>query len=173
MKQLIGIAFLTIVSIALVEAGVFINEKIPVTFLFGFFYNLLINGLIYLFGAFKTFQLPNNHYKIKAFEKQGNLYKSFGVDFARRIIKFSGAVTFDGKRSSIEQLENSMLFAEKCHTVCFGLNLITMVYLMFRGFWELMPSMLLFNLLLNIYPIIAQRYNRARIQLVQNRFPIK
>src|SRR5690606_21029000 len=122
MKQPIGIALLTIVSIALVEAGVLINEEIPVTFLFGFFYNMFINGLIYLLGAFKTFRLPYSHYRIKAFEKQGNLYKPFGVDFARRLIKFSGAVTFDGKRSSLEQLENSMPFAEKCHTVCFGLN---------------------------------------------------
>jgi hypothetical protein len=173
MKQALGILFLTIVSIVIVEMGGFINKEIPRTFLFGLSYNLFINGLVYLLGAFKTFRLPVSHYKIKRFEKQGRVYKIFGVDYVRRVLKFSGAVLYDGKRSSLEQLEDRMLFAEKNHTICFVLNLITMAYLAFHELWELIPSLLFFNLLLNIYPIITQRYNRARIQIIQGRLSIK
>ena len=168
MKNIIGILFLIIISIAIVE-GHKIND-FPLSILFfGLYYNIFLNGLTYLLGIFKTFKLPNKHYRIKKFEKQGDIYKFLGVDSVRKLLKYSGTVIFDGKKSSIELLEDQMLFAEKNHTICFVLNLFTMAYLGFSELWGLIPSMLIFNFLVNFYPIITQRYNRARIQEFKNR----
>lgn len=167
MKNIIGIILLIIISIAIVEGYKVNNFPLPV--LFGLYYNIFLNGLTFLLGIFKTFKLPNSHYRIKSFEKQGHFYKYFGVDYVRKLLKYSGTVIFDGKKSSIERLEDQMLFAEKNHTICFALNFFTMTYLGFRELWELIPSMLFFNFFINFYPIITQRYNRARIQEIKNR----
>ena len=102
MKQILGIIFLSIVSAAIVETTGLININSPVLLVFGLFYNLFINGLIYLLGAFKTFQLPDGYYAIKRFEKQGKLYTIFGVDYARRLLKLSGAV----RRTRMVSMQN-------------------------------------------------------------------
>ena len=167
MKNIIGILFLIFISVAIVE-GHKVND-FPLPILFGLYYNIFLNGLIFLLGIFKTFKLPNSHYNIKSFEKQGDFYKLFGVNHVRKLLKYSGTVIFDGKKSSIDRLEDQMLFAEKNHTICFVLNIFTMIYLGYSELWELIPSMLFFNFLLNFYPIITQRYNRARIQEIKNR----
>jgi hypothetical protein len=171
MKQTLGMLLLMLVSIAIVELGRYMPRDFPASLLFGLLYNTGINSLVFLLGGFRTFRLPDSHYRIKGFERQGRLYRPVGVDFARRLLKFSGAILFDGKRSTLGQLEGRMRFAEKCHVICFVLNVITVAYLAFRDLWELIPGLLLFNLLLNVYPIVTQRYNRARIQLIQRRFP--
>ena len=167
LKQSLGILFLVLVSIVIVEGYLFSQFTIPI--IFGLFYNIIINGLTFLLGAFKTFKLPDNYYKIQEFEQQGKLYKKFGIDNMRKILKFSGTVNFNGRRSSLEKLEYKMLFAEKNHTICFALNLFTLTYLIYRNLWELIYSLMLFNFFLNMYPIVSQRYNRARIQLIKAR----
>ena len=164
MKNYLGITFLLIVSIGIVE-GHKIND-FPLPSLFGLYYNIFINGLTYLLGIFKVFKLPDRYYRINGFEKQGEIYKYFGVDIIRKLLKFSGTVLFDGKKSSLARLQDKMLFAEKNHAICFSLNFFTMAYLAVSGLWGLIPSVLIFNFLLNFYPIITQRYNRARIQKI-------
>jgi thiosulfate reductase cytochrome b subunit len=37
-------------------------------------------------------------------------------------------------------------------------------YALLRGWWDAAGWLLLFNILINVYPVMLQRYNRARLQ---------
>lgn len=140
--------------------------------LFGLAYNMMINGLVFLLAAFKAFRLPQNYYVIRAFERHGEIYRPFGVHVARKILRVVGFVKFRGGRSSLSDLDDQMVFAEKNHVICFALNVILIGYAGIQGIWYLAFSLLIFNVLLNVYPIISLRFGRAKLQELRRRFGV-
>ena len=173
-SQLIPARTITAFFILLVLSGLSV-EYFPADpprlgLLFGLPYNMMINGLVFLLAAFKTFRLPKSHYVIRAFERQGDIYRPFGVQAARRLLRVVGFVKFRGGRSSFSDLEDQLVFAEKNHVICFMLNVFLVPYAGIRGRWYVAVSLLIFNALLNAYPIIALRFSRAKLNAIRHRF---
>ena len=111
----------------------------------------------------------NSHPK----EKEGRIYTVLGVHWFRRLLVLSGWEKLNRKNNPIrktlpalQQYERATRTSEFNHTViAFIVVLITgyvwVKYSFRAAFW-----LLLFNVLLNIYPIIVQRYNRPRLRQI-------
>ena len=166
-KNCVGLALLLGLSIFGVENFV-LKQNYP-ALLFGFFYNILIGGLIFLLGLFRIFRLPADYYRQRPFEKGGGLYRALGVEDARTLFKVVGFIRFDSHRSSLQILRDMMVFAEKNHAIAFFLNVFALIYAASRSQWELALSLLFFNCLMNGYPIMVQRYNRPRLDAILER----
>ena len=166
-KNSVGLALLLGLSVFGVEN--FILKQNHPAILFGFFYNILIGGLLFLLGLLKIFRLPADYYRQRPFEKEGRLYRALRVEGARKFFRVVGFVRFDSHRSSLRFLRDMMIFAETNHAIAFLLNVFTLIYAASRHQWELTFSLLLFNCLMNGYPIVIQRYNRPRLDSILER----
>ncbi|WP_146153618.1 glycosyl-4,4'-diaponeurosporenoate acyltransferase CrtO family protein [Adhaeribacter arboris] len=113
----------------------------------------------------------NNH----AFEKSGKIYAALGVHWFRWLLVISGWEKLSQKNNpvrktlpALQQFERATRVSEFGHSVIaiiiFALTVFVCIkYSVKEAFW-----LILFNVLLNIYPILVQRYNRPRLRrLVQ------
>ena len=163
------LAFLGVLIISGVSVSVIQINHPLVALLFGLAYTVLSNGIVYLLGSFRAFQLPSSYYVIRPCERHGEIYRPFGVLAARTILRSVGAVRFSGRRSDIEELENELIFTEKNHFVCLTQSVCLSVYSIAQGLWVIAGSLLIFNLLFNFYPVISLRHSRAKLKVVRRR----
>ena len=62
--------------------------------------------------------------------------------------------------------------AEAVHVLAFLASLVPFTYALYNGPLDSAGCVLAFNLLLNVYPVMLQRYNRVRLEkLIQTRPP--
>ncbi len=61
-------------------------------------------------------------------------------------------------------LENEMRKAETGHVLIFVLIFVFVGYALLQGWFDTVAWLLLFNILINGYPIMLQRYNRIKLQ---------
>jgi hypothetical protein len=124
--------------------------------------------------------LPERYYRIKPCESSGRVYERLGIrsfkrfvpngDYVNRIIRRSDSgyrVVWD--EESIVRFEARTRLAEKCHLAGLWLALQCAVYALLSDWNKFALWLLLPNLPFHIYPILLQRYTRARIQRVLNR----
>jgi hypothetical protein len=70
--------------------------------------------------------------------------------------------------SKLEHLREEMSSAETGHVLVFGLVCLFAVYALLRGWLAGAGWLMLFNLLINGYPVLLQRYNRIKLgELIQ------
>jgi Glycosyl-4,4'-diaponeurosporenoate acyltransferase len=146
------------------------------SFVFAWVLNLmLMMGMLYITQTFKP-RLRSNYYDSKKWESKGTIYKWFGVNAFRKIMVWIGWEKLNKASNPvkknldvIKQLEFRTRKSEFEHGIIFFIVLIfNMVVLLKYGILE---SLWLFflNLVLNVYPIIVQRYNRPRLRKIINR----
>ncbi|MDJ1505920.1 hypothetical protein [Xanthocytophaga agilis] len=99
------------------------------------------------------------------------LYKSFGVNFFRKLLRWVGWEKLNKKSNPIEkntktlmQLHYRTKQSELGHSIIFGIVLgftifVAVKFGVFKPVW-----LFILNILLNLYPILLQRYNRPRIE---------
>ena len=130
---------------------------------------------LFLFFACKT-TLNDKFFKHHKIEKSGTLYKLLGVRVFKNILAKNPSATFTGKLSlksysikGLNQLENDMRVAETIHfqALLTGV-IITIPFGYFRNS-RFYYFMIIFNILVNFYPVLVQRYNRNRIFTILNR----
>lgn len=107
------------------------------------------------------------------FEKEGEIYKYLGVQFYRKLLVKSGWERKRKKEAPIRKSLDSLRFYEyKTRGSEFGHGIIAIIvmaitiyvcitYSVIEGMWLIAT-----NVLLNVYPMIVQRYNRPRIRKV-------
>ena len=61
-------------------------------------------------------------------------------------------------------LEGKMRNAETMHILIFLIMFLFIGYALFQGWLDAVGWLLFFNCLLNVYPVMLQRYNRIRLQ---------
>lgn len=144
---------------------------------FAFLANFLIMAWIALLGQVWVFTYPPRYFAIKPFEKDGRLYEKLGVVFIKKLLRrgpfsiFSPTLHFSGDADALPKLENEMRNAEAGHLTIFLVMLLFAGMAMVRGWFDAAGWLLLFSIILNIYPMMLQRYNRIRINriLARNR----
>lgn len=62
-----------------------------------------------------------------------------------------------------------MQASEASHLLIFLIIMMTVVYAAVKGWWDLAAWLMAFNILINVYPIMLQRYNRARLTPILER----
>lgn len=114
-------------------------------------------------------RLPESVVRLRAIEQRGRLYELLGVRVAKRVLRrgplsvFSRDMRLSGERTpaAITRLESQMRFAEATHLVVLLAVVPVIVHAVARGWWAAAGWTLLFDVLVNAYPAMLQRYNRA------------
>jgi hypothetical protein len=121
-------------------------------------------------------RLPSGWHELRHVERDPRLYERLGVKGVKRLLRrgplaaFNPGLHLPPERSPqhLAELEQRMKDAEASHLILLVATLGVVVNAAARGWWLAAGLTLLFDVLVNGYPVMLQRYNRARLQA---RFP--
>jgi hypothetical protein len=121
-------------------------------------------------------RLPQRYHELREFERDPWLYRRLGVTVVKRLLRrgplaaFNPRLHLPAERSPerLAELEQRMNGAEATHVVLLVAMLGVVINAAAHGWWTVAGLTLLFDLLMNGYPVMLQRYNRA---LLYARFP--
>jgi hypothetical protein len=139
------------------------------SFLFAWILNfMLMMCLLSYFNNFKP-KLTSRYFIIKRWEKEGKIYVLTGVNLFRKLLVLIGwekiTKTTNPVKSSLlalQQLEFGTRQAEFGHLIVFLMIFATNTVVAILMGIQASLWLLILNLLLNVYPILVQRYNRPR-----------
>jgi len=124
------------------------------------------------------FLLPKNYFQIWPFERDGRVYRRLGV---RRVRYFAGHG--DGIQKLVRAIDPNWQCplaklstekwmewtrtAEWVHIAAIGMSIPLIGVAYYRGFTSLATVVLLSNIPFNVYPVLLQRYTRAKLSRIQ------
>lgn len=148
--------------------GIFLGFS---SFAFAWVLNFSLMALYTFIASRIKFRLNSSYFEPGKFEKRGKLYKAVGVPLYKKLLVWIGWEKLNKKNSvlkpdynSLKQLEYQTRSSEFGHTLIFVLVNFTAVIVtdtLRDAKW-----LIILNLLLNLYPVLLQRYNRPRYQMV-------
>lgn len=121
-------------------------------------------------------RLPSGYHDLRPVERDPRLYERLGVRLAKRLLRrgplaaFNPGLHLPAERTPqhLAALEQRMNKAEASHLILLVATLGVVVNAAARGWWLAAGLTGLFDVLVNGYPVMLQRYNRA---LLHARFP--
>lgn len=128
--------------------------------------------LVWLTRHVVALELPRQYYRLRPVESNGRLYRSFGVGAFKWLLLKSGldalnfSVRLSHARTGLPALARGIREAETDHAIALLVMVVVTLYAATRGWWAFTSWLVLTNLVANIYPIMLQRLNRARLQPV-------
>jgi hypothetical protein len=119
-----------------------------------------------------TPRLPARWHELRPFERSGRLYELLGVRAAKAVLRRGPLAAFnprlhlpaDPTPEHLAELDQRMRDAEAAHTLLFAASLGIAGHAAARGWWTAARWTLASNLVMNGYPVMLQRYNRALLQ---------
>ena len=119
--------------------------------------------------------LPAGYYRPKHFELSGRFYECLGVRWFKRwtpdgdhVVRYIRHFLPDYKvitgRCSLGGLDMRTRRSEQGHLLWLLVTATPILYALVCGWAVLASWLFLGNLVINVYPIMVQRYNRARVQ---------
>ncbi len=139
-------------------------------FSFAWALNFLLMLCVSVFnGALKS-QLTSPYYNEGEWERRGKIYEHLGVNFFRKLLVWIGWEKLRKKSNPIEKNTKALMHlhyqtkrSELDHVIILLIVLGFNVFVAFK--FGVLKSLwlLVLNVLLNLYPIFLQRYNRPRI----------
>jgi hypothetical protein len=116
-------------------------------------------------------RLPDAYHRIRPVEADGRLYDRLGVGVAKRLLRRGPLAAFNpdlhlpAERTPqrLAVLDRRMRDAEAAHAILFVATLVVVVHAVVRGWWAAAVATLVFDVLMNGYPVMLQRANRARL----------
>lgn len=155
----------TIITLLLIYAIAKIS--IVTSFLFSWILNL---GLMTWYSVVVSQinpKLNGSYFDAKAFERHGKIYEYLGIHIYRKLLVWIGwekirraANPVKNDSELLKACEHQTRISELGHTLIAIIVLITTICL--SGSLNEAKWLLIANLLLNIYPIMVQRFNRPR-----------
>jgi hypothetical protein len=142
---------------------------------------LLVNWLamswIAVIGQAVPLSFSAGYYGPRSFEQSGQVYERLGVTLFKKLVRrgpltlFSPTLRFPKEKSiaNLQHLDGEMRHAEAGHAIIFILMLLFAVYILASGWLDAAGWIVLFNVLLNGYPVMLQRYNRIKLQELVDR----
>ena len=120
-------------------------------------------------------RLPRAYHELRDWESDGRLYEHLGVRIVKRLVRRGPLAVFNpdlhlpAERTPerLAHLDQRMRDAEASHLVLLVTTSGVAVHAAARGWWLAALLTLGFNVLMNGYPVMLQRYNRA---LLHRRF---
>jgi hypothetical protein len=121
-------------------------------------------------------RLPSRFHELRAFEREPRVYELLGVRLVKRLLRRGPMAVFnpglhlptEPSPERLAQLEQQMKDAEASHAILLVAMLGVAGHAAARGWWLAAGLTLLFDVLMNGYPVMLQRYNRA---LLRARYP--
>ena len=126
-------------------------------------------SLLFYIGSIIKIPISGSYYQFAAVEKVGRLYELLGINSSKLILFRSPFVLLSKdlrakkyKNSQIMELEKKMRIPEFGHVVGFVMVFVLIIP-MYQRSWKFAFWLTLLNVLMHLYPIFLQRYNRLRI----------
>ncbi len=115
--------------------------------------------------------LPSTYYEARPFERSGRVYECIGIRLVKKFLRrgplriLSPRLRLPKEKTvvTLRNLQNEMRKAETAHVLTLVLMLLLIGYSAVKGWLDAALWLLLFDLLLNVYPIMLQRYNRIKL----------
>lgn len=167
----IFLVFQSIKGLSLVHA--LETDSWSILLLIAWLCNLFITGIFAFAGfAFPTERLmPSKYYRIQSPEKLRWWYSTLKVDWFRKILlatlwrsQRQRATFFNGKKAGIAHMVTQTQKAEFGHFIPFVLIILSSIYFVVLGQYQLAIFTVFINIIGNFYPIVLQRHHRMRIE---------
>lgn len=121
-------------------------------------------------------RLPDRFHELRHWERDGRVYEAMGVRVVKWLLRrgpmavFNPALRLPAEHTPVAlgKLDRAMIEAEASHAILFVASLAVAFHTAARGWWVAAWWTALFDVLVNGYPVMLQRYNRA---LLRRRFP--
>ena len=135
---------------------------------FGLSFLLFFGSMAYGFFYFQTFpshRLPSNYYQKKSLETEF-LYKVFGVALFRRFLikspfrRLNQRVYLKGRKEYIAVFLEETKRSETSHLIGLTIGILFIFYFIAQQNRIQFCMAIFFNTLMNVYPILLQRFNR-------------
>lgn len=140
-------------------------------FLFAWILNFMLMMCVYFFTETLKAPLQTNYYREKQWEKKGKTYERLGINLFRKLLVMLGWEKLNKKDNPVAKnlkalmhLEYRTRQSELGHLIIFVIVLGFNIYVAIQYGLEESLWLLVLNILLNLYPIFLQRYNRPRLQ---------
>ena len=170
LKKILLSTVATVATIALIlwTCGSF-GFRSPVS---AFLVNWLTMSWMAVIGQVAHLSFTPGYYRVRPFERTGQVYERLGIRLFKKLVRrgplsiFSPTLRFPKEKtvSALLGLLNEMRKAETGHALIFVLVLLFVGYGLLNGWLDAVVWMLLFDVLINGYPIMLQRYNRIKLQ---------
>ncbi len=116
-----------------------------------------------------TPRLPERYHVLRAFERDGRIYELVGVRLVKRLLRRGPLAVFnphlhlptEPTPGKLAELDQRMRDAEASHFILLVLTVGVVAHAAARGWWKSAGWSALFDVLINGYPVMLQRYNRA------------
>lgn len=117
-------------------------------------------------------RLPDSYHRLRPFEQDGRVYVHLGVRPFKRLLRRGPLAVFnpdlhlpaDRSPEHLTRLARRMRDAEAAHFLLLMASLGVVLHAAARGWWPAALLTLVFDVLMNGYPVMLQRYNRAVLQ---------
>jgi Glycosyl-4,4'-diaponeurosporenoate acyltransferase len=118
-------------------------------------------------------RMPDAWHVLRSVEVSGRIYERTGVQWVKQMLRRGPFAVFnpglhlpaEPTPEALARLEQRMRTAEASHVVSFMLSLSAVAFATISGFWLAAAVTLAFDLLINGYPVMLQRYNRALLHI--------
>jgi len=169
MKKVLILVFISVITVGLVYALAY-YIRID-SFSFALALNFMLMACVLTFTEAMKSGLNSPYFNEKTWEKKGKIYESLGIHFFRKLLVVIGWEKLNKKSKPVQKNPEALVnlyYRTKQDEL--GHLIITIIVLGFNIFvayqFGILKSMwlLILNLLLNVYPVFLQRYNRPRIE---------
>ncbi len=116
-----------------------------------------------------TPRLPDSYHVLRDFERDGRVYEALGVRVCKSALRRGPLARFNPdlhlpaelNAENLVRLDQRMRDAEASHAILLVALAGVAAHAAMRGWWVAAGSTAMFDLLINGYPVMLQRYNRA------------
>lgn len=128
--------------------------------------------LVWLMRRLVPFALPHRYHRLRPFEIGGRLYRGLGIVTFNWLLRKSGieilnlSARLSHGRAGLVGFERGIREAETDHAIVLLVMGVVTLYAAVNAWWALTSWLLLANVVANMYPIMLQRHNRARLRPV-------
>ena len=147
-------------------------------------YSITLNFLLMIWMSIvETLLIPDlksSYFNSHPIEAEGKIYKYLGVHYFRKLLVLIG---WEKSRKKETPIRKSLILLEyyeyRTRASEFGHGIIAIIITLVTLYVAIVYSfketiwLIIFNIFLNLYPIMAQRYNRPRVQRVIKRLKLK
>lgn len=169
-----AVTWLATAIVTVVAAGLFVLAGRSLgLFSVGFAFAVVWLPMMWLGTASRVVppRLPAGLHALRAWERDGRVYERLGVRGIKAILRRGPFARFNPKLhlpreptpERIAALDRQMRVAEASHAYLFVLTLPWAAWAAARGAFAAAAATVVFDVLVNGYPAMLQRYNRARL----------
>jgi hypothetical protein len=166
-----GLILVSIIVITIAATYALIHYVGTEGFAFAWALNFLLMAGALTFTETLKSELTSSYYTTKPWERGGRIYELFGVNLFRKLLVLIGWEQLNKKTNPVERNTQALVHlhyrtkqSELGHLIILIIVLAFNLVVAFR--FGILQSLwlLALNVVLNLYPIILQRFNRPRLE---------